>query len=67
MSKGSVSRPFSVTQYEYDNRWDAIFGKDKPEVEAACSSCGSCKNSNCHNAVAAKSEISHNVIHITNK
>ena len=29
--KGSSSRPFSVTQEEYDNRWDLIFGKDKPK------------------------------------
>jgi hypothetical protein len=27
--KGSKPRPYSVTQQEYDNRWDAIFGKDK--------------------------------------
>jgi hypothetical protein len=27
--KGSKPRPFSVTQDEYDNRWDLIFGKDK--------------------------------------
>jgi hypothetical protein len=27
--KGCKPRPFSVTQDEYDNRWDAIFGKDK--------------------------------------
>ena len=26
--KGSKPRPFSVTQEEYDNRWDAIFGRD---------------------------------------
>ena len=23
--KGSAPRPYSVTQEEYDNRWDAIF------------------------------------------
>lgn len=28
--KGSRSRPYSVTQQEYDNRWDAIFGRDLP-------------------------------------
>jgi len=28
MSKGSTSRPFSVTNEEYANRWNAIFGKD---------------------------------------
>jgi hypothetical protein len=27
--KGSKPRPFSVSQEEYDNRWDAIFGKKK--------------------------------------
>jgi hypothetical protein len=26
--KGSRPRPFSVTQQEYDQRWDAIFGRD---------------------------------------
>ncbi len=31
--KGSKARPFSVTQEEYDNRWDLIFGKDKPEED----------------------------------
>jgi len=28
MSKGDSPRPFSVTNEEYANRWDAIFGKD---------------------------------------
>lgn len=27
--KGSRPRPFSVSQQEFDNRWDAIFGKKK--------------------------------------
>ena len=27
--KGDKPRPFSVTQEEYDNRWDLIFGRDK--------------------------------------
>ena len=32
--KGSKPRPFSVSQQEYDNRWDAIFGRDlKPESD----------------------------------
>jgi hypothetical protein len=31
--KGSKPRPYSVTQEEYDKRWDAIFGKDIPEDE----------------------------------
>ena len=30
--KGSAPRPYSVTQEEYDNRWDAIFGR-KPVNE----------------------------------
>lgn len=28
--KGSSSRPYSVSQREYDSRWDAIFGRDVP-------------------------------------
>lgn len=37
MSKGSVPRPFAVTNEEYANRWDAIFGRDveKKTVEEA--------------------------------
>jgi hypothetical protein len=27
--KGDKPRPFSVTQEEYDNRWDMIFNRDK--------------------------------------
>jgi hypothetical protein len=26
--KGSRPRPFSVSQEEYEKRWDAIFGRD---------------------------------------
>ena len=26
--KGSSPRPYSVTQQEYDSRWDLIFGRD---------------------------------------
>ena len=29
--KGSKPRPLSITQQEYDTRWDAIFGRDIPE------------------------------------
>jgi len=29
--KGSTQRPRSVADEEWANRWDAIFGKDKPE------------------------------------
>ena len=28
MGKGSTPRPFNVTNQEYSNRWDAIFGRD---------------------------------------
>jgi hypothetical protein len=31
--KGSKPRPFSVTQEEYDNRWDTIFQRDIPKEE----------------------------------
>ena len=31
--KGSAPRPYSVTQEEYDNRWDAIFGRNKPATK----------------------------------
>ena len=31
--KGSKPRPFSVTQEEYDNRWDNIFSRDLKEQE----------------------------------
>jgi hypothetical protein len=37
MGKGSTSRPFNVSNQEYANRWDAIFGKDnekKDETQA---------------------------------
>ena len=30
--KGSAPRPYSVTQEEYDNRWDLIWGRDKPKA-----------------------------------
>ena len=29
--KGSSPRPFSVTQAEYEARWDAIFGRDRDD------------------------------------
>jgi len=32
MSKGSKARPFSVSQREFDNRWDTIFCKPDPRV-----------------------------------
>ena len=27
--KGSTPRPFSISQAEYENRWEAIFGRDQ--------------------------------------
>jgi len=33
MSKGSTGRPFSVSNQEYANRWNAIFGKDNDSQE----------------------------------
>ncbi len=33
MSKGSTPRPFQVSNQEYANRWDAIFGKDNDSQE----------------------------------
>ena len=35
MSKGSTQRPFSVSNEEYSNRWDAIFGKDNEKKNEA--------------------------------
>jgi hypothetical protein len=32
--KGSRPRPYSVTQHEYDTRWDAIFGRDLQREQA---------------------------------
>ena len=33
--KGSAPRPYSVTQEEYDNRWDAIFGRKSATEESS--------------------------------
>ena len=33
--KGSAARPFSVSQDEYNNRWDAIFQRDIPKEQPA--------------------------------
>jgi hypothetical protein len=35
MGKGSKARPFSVSQREFDNRWDTIFRKSPQEVQDA--------------------------------
>lgn len=29
--KGSMPRPFSITEQEYAERWNAIFGRDRVE------------------------------------
>lgn len=34
MSKGSAPRPFNVTNEEYSNRWDAIFGRDNEKANS---------------------------------
>jgi hypothetical protein len=31
--KGSAPRPYSVTQEQFGNNWDSIFGKKKPPYE----------------------------------
>lgn len=36
--KGSRPRPFSVSQEEYDTRWEAIFGRDNKEQKTSDSS-----------------------------
>ncbi len=35
MSKGSSPRPFKVSNEEYSNRWEAIFGKDNEKKDEA--------------------------------
>lgn len=31
--KGDKPRPLSIPKEEFDNRWEVIFGKKKPEEE----------------------------------
>jgi hypothetical protein len=31
--KGSRPRPYSISQQEWDTRWDAIFSRDLPKEE----------------------------------
>ena len=40
--KGSAPRPFNVSNDEYANRWDAIFGRDLPKENTVyvCMECG---------------------------
>ena len=33
MSKGSGRRPSDLTEQEWANRWDAIFGRDEPKLK----------------------------------
>ena len=35
MGKGSSPRPFKVSNEEYSNRWDAIFGRDNEKKNEA--------------------------------
>ena len=54
MSKGSSPRPFNVSNQEYANRWDAIFGKDneKENKEKALESdrqCDTCNSGSINN------------------
>lgn len=35
MGKGSSPRPFNVSNEEYSNRWDAIFGRDNEKKNKA--------------------------------
>lgn len=42
--KGSGSRPKCISQEEYDNRWDNIFGRDKPKEVVPEDNTGTSKN-----------------------
>jgi hypothetical protein len=39
MGKGSAPRPYSVSQKQFDDNWDRIFGKNKQ-----AENCGRCYN-----------------------
>lgn len=41
--EGSSPRPFSVSQHEYNNRWDAIFQRDLDVCSTPPSECWSVK------------------------
>lgn len=47
MSKGSRPRPFSVSNEEYDRRWDAIFGRDIKEEKKGTCGCGRSPTGDC--------------------
>jgi hypothetical protein len=46
MSKGSTPRPYSVSQKQFANNWDAIFKKDKTMKTGTCS-CGRSPTGDC--------------------
>ena len=48
MSKGSSTRPYSIPQNEFDNRWDAIFSRD-----LRCDKCG---KTTCPHAIDSNKE-----------
>jgi hypothetical protein len=41
--KGSAPRPISVSQAEYESRWDAIFGRDQEKTMEMPGTIGSAK------------------------
>lgn len=47
MSKGSRPRPFSVSNEEYDRRWDAIFSRDIKEEKKGTCGCGRSPTGDC--------------------
>lgn len=54
MSKGSSPRPFVVSNEEYSNRWDAIFGRDNekkndPKAMGSTESDNSCNSGSSDN------------------
>ena len=53
MGKGSAPRPFSVSNEEYANRWDAIFGRDLQTKPTKCPKCGSEEYDSCRIPVGA--------------
>jgi len=44
MSKGSTQRPIQVSNQEYANRWNAIFGKDNDSQENKEKTLESCES-----------------------
>jgi hypothetical protein len=50
MSKGSTQRPRSITQEDYDKRWDYIFSRDEDPVPVAQKHWGESPNIDIRNA-----------------